>query len=277
MHSHARTGTQSVERAIRLLKAVATRGSVGWRLTDLVDACELDKSTVHRLLECLRAERLIEREATTRRFVPGPLIAELSLSTRAYPAFLAACQASLVRLARATGGAAFVYLASGSEFVVAARVEFRRHSSLLHTVGRRRPLLTSVGGIALLIGMAEAERQAIVAQNVEALERAGKHDRVEALQRMLERSLQEGFASNLQEAAHGVHSYAVTVRDRPGRPVAAISIADVAESLPAEQKSRFAGLLREQAALLEREAVPLLDAVDGAAASRSALFSEPIQ
>jgi len=263
MERPVRTGTQSVERAIRLLKAVATRGSVGWRLTDLVDACDLDKSTVHRLLECLRSERLIERDPATHRFVPGPLIAELSFSTRAYPAFIASCQASLGRLAKRTGAAAFTYLASGSEFVVASRVEYRRHTNLLHAVGWRRPLLTSVGGIALLIDMDEAERSRLVSRNVETLERAGKHHRIGPLRRMLERSLQEGYASNLEEAANGVHSFATTVRDKTGRPVASISIADVSHSLPAEHADLFVRLLRDEAVVLEAEAVPLLDLAGG--------------
>ena len=44
------TGTQTLSRSIRLLRVLATRGDIGWRLSDLAAACELDKSTAHRML-----------------------------------------------------------------------------------------------------------------------------------------------------------------------------------------------------------------------------------
>lgn len=262
MESQTRTGTQSVERAILLLKAVATRGTTGWRLTDLAAACDLDKSTAHRLLGCLRTQRLVDRDDATNRFIPGPLIAELSLSAHACQPYLDECRSSLGRLARRTGAASFSYLASCSEFVVASRVEYRRHSNLLHTVGWRRPLLTSVGGVAILIGMDAGERERVVSQNVGRLQRDGKQHRIESLRRMLDRSMDEGFASNLQEAAQGVHSFAATVRDAKGRTIASISIADVADSLPAGERRRYAMLLNDEVAILQEHAVPLLDHVD---------------
>ena len=49
------TGTQSIERAVHILKLLATRGKFGWGLTDLARRAELDKATVHRILGCLES------------------------------------------------------------------------------------------------------------------------------------------------------------------------------------------------------------------------------
>jgi DNA-binding IclR family transcriptional regulator len=253
MKAPRRTGTQSIERAILLLKAVATRGPTGWRLTELAGACGLDKSTAHRLLECLRAERLIERDEKSQRFFPGPLISELGLSAPACRPLFDECAGVLARLARRTGAASFLYLASGSEFVVASRVEYAVHSNLMHQVGWRRPLISSVGGVAILIGLPEQERALIVEANLAQLRRTGRHHNAERLRQMLERSLEEGFASNLEEAAAGVHSFAVGLEDANGRPFAAISIADAAHVLPAASRMRLAELLRAECAALERD------------------------
>src|SRR5207253_2870685 len=40
-------GTQSIERAITVLRMLATRGRVGWGLTDLASASGLKKATTH--------------------------------------------------------------------------------------------------------------------------------------------------------------------------------------------------------------------------------------
>src|ERR1700694_3067020 len=115
-------GTQSVERAVLLLKELSARGTFGWRLSDLAAQCSLDKGTAHRILSCLQRERLVQQRESDRHYLPGPLLFELSLTLPPLPEFQAACQAPLGRVARRTGGVAFLYLRSGSDFVCAARV-----------------------------------------------------------------------------------------------------------------------------------------------------------
>ena len=60
-----------------LLREVASRGSSGWRLTDLAAHCGLDKATAYRMLRCLEEERLVKRRASDRHYLPGPLLFEL--------------------------------------------------------------------------------------------------------------------------------------------------------------------------------------------------------
>src|SRR5919106_3409986 len=73
-------GTQTVGRAVSLLREVAARGSFGWRLTDLAAHCGLDKATAYRMLKCLEEERLVKRRASDRHYLPGPLLFELGLT-----------------------------------------------------------------------------------------------------------------------------------------------------------------------------------------------------
>lgn len=65
-------GTQSLERAIGLLRAVAARAPEGARLADLVVACGLPKPTTRRLLAALAREGLIEQDEASRRYHLGP-------------------------------------------------------------------------------------------------------------------------------------------------------------------------------------------------------------
>ena len=65
------TGTQSLERAVTLLREVASHGNRGARLTDLVADSGLSKATVRRLLAALIRESLLEQDESTRRYYLG--------------------------------------------------------------------------------------------------------------------------------------------------------------------------------------------------------------
>ena len=69
--SAASGGTQSLERAIALLRAVAASGPEGARLADLMTGAGLSKATTHRLLMALAREGLVEQDARSRRYHPG--------------------------------------------------------------------------------------------------------------------------------------------------------------------------------------------------------------
>src|SRR5688572_16452138 len=119
MPKKQRRGTQSIERTVVILRELAARGAIGWRLSDLATSCELDRGTTHRILGCLLRERLVRQRGTDRRYVPGPLLFELGLSVPALSEFQSACSPAVARLAKRLGGVALLYLRSGSEFVCA--------------------------------------------------------------------------------------------------------------------------------------------------------------
>src|SRR4051812_33671562 len=95
-----RRGTQSLERAVLIMKKLAERGGLGWRLLDLAQHCGIERTTTHRILTALVRQRLAEQRPGDRRYVPGPLLFELGLSVPAYSGFQAACAAPLSRLVR---------------------------------------------------------------------------------------------------------------------------------------------------------------------------------
>ncbi|BAI73780.1 acetyl-CoA synthetase (plasmid) [Azospirillum sp. B510] len=65
-------GTQSLERAIALLRAVAEAGTAGARLADLMAGVGLSKATAHRLLMALARDGLVEQDAGSKRYHLGP-------------------------------------------------------------------------------------------------------------------------------------------------------------------------------------------------------------
>jgi len=247
------TGTQSIERAIHLMKLLATRGKFGWGLTDLARRSGLDKATVHRILGCLETERLVSRDIKDHRYIPGPMLLDLGLSVSGYQPLLDEGRAVLQRLSQRTGGVAFFYLRSGIDFVVAGRVEQSAHRGMLNEVGFRRPLIMAAGGVAMLLSMASDQRQIAVERNLRELADMGI-TRLGRFERMLARSLELGYSANLEDVVAGIHSFSVSVLDRTGEPMGSIAIAGEPGRFPAEAGPKVCELLSLEATELAAKA-----------------------
>ena len=252
-----RSGTQSLERGAALLRELAARGTVGWRLSDLAERCDLDKGTVHRIMAFLVRERLARQRPGDRRYVPGPLLFELSLALPGHAAFLVACAPHLTRVAT-LGGVAFVCLRSGADFVCAAHAGESPLKALAHEVGLRRPLVVSAGGVAMLLALPPDEARALIAENMKRVQKSGEV-RVKAVERMLRRSQAQGYAVHLSDIVPRVNTYGVAIRDARGGPFASVSIAGASEDFPQTRAPLVLAALEEAAQSIAGAAAGLLE------------------
>lgn len=219
-----RSGTQSLARGIRLMRMIASKPDFGWRLSDLSAACEQDKATVHRMLTRLVQERLVERRAHDKHYVPGPLMYELGLAHRPRVQFHRFAEAALQKFARQQGGVALFLLRSGNEYVCSVRAGTLNLTGLMVYPGTRRPLFTSVGGIAILQRLPPEEARQIWANNIKQETFFRGDGRLEALKKMRVRSDQHGFGVNLGDVVSGIHAFAVPVMDTGDQPFAALCL-----------------------------------------------------
>jgi DNA-binding IclR family transcriptional regulator len=251
------TGTQTLERAILLLKALAERSATGWRLTDLAAHCGLRNATAHRLLASLARHRLARRRAADRRYAPGPMLFELGLAFPALAAFQGACRAALARLARRPGGAAFIYLRSGEDFVCIARAGDAPVRGLSVEVGTRRPLAVSAPGVAILLALPPHERERVIEANMRQVRRYGEV-RVRSVERVLRRSRRAGVALNLGDIVPGLWSFGVPLFTAGGTPFAALGLTGHAEHYSRKQIREIVQQLREEARRIERDCAELI-------------------
>jgi DNA-binding IclR family transcriptional regulator len=258
-----RSGTQSLERAVLILKLLTMRGKFGWRLSDLAASCNLGLSTTHRILGYLARERLVQRRSATRRYVVGPLLAELGLSFRELDMVVAASRPALRRLARALGGVALLYLRSGSDFVCAARSGSASIRALSIDVGTRRPLIMSAGGAAILIALPKEEAHAIVARNLQQV--SALFANPAAYQKMYNASEKSGYGANVDDILPGASAFGVAIRTPKGTPVGAITIAGSSDRLRPLNVSRVIELLGTERRRIEKEAGPYLIEFEGEA------------
>jgi DNA-binding IclR family transcriptional regulator len=98
--------------------------------------------------------------------------------------------------------------------------------------GTRRPLITSAGGVSILLALPEQEAAAIRANNIQQeISRCGDV-RLKALEQMYRRSQAFGFGVNLGDVVPGIHAVAVPVFRRPGKPVASLCLMGWSGALP---------------------------------------------
>jgi DNA-binding IclR family transcriptional regulator len=225
------TGTQSLARGIKLLRVLATRGDIGWRLSDLAATCGLDKGTAHRMLAALVVERLVQQRPGDKRYLPGPLLYELGLSLHGQHAFQAAAEKQLAAWARRLNADALLLLRSGYEYVCSVRQGPAKVPGLMVDPGTRRPLFTSVGGVAILQALPEAEARDILENNIEQ-EVTKRGSAGWALAAMRERSARHGFGVNLGDVVGGLHAFAVPLHAPDAHPFAALCLIGTSARFP---------------------------------------------
>lgn len=209
-----RAGTRSLSRALKLARMVASRPVTGWRLADLAVACELDRGTVHRMLACMVAERFVDQRVTDRHYLPGPLMFELGLALPQHARYQQAAEATVAQLARRMKGVVILLLRSGNEFVCSVRAETCEIAGAMVHPGTRRPLITSAGGVAILLALDPCTQHKVLADNMtQEIKRHGT-SRLAGINRMLDRSVELGFGVNLGDLVPGLHAFGVPVHEK---------------------------------------------------------------
>jgi DNA-binding IclR family transcriptional regulator len=248
-----RGGTQSIERAVTLLREISARGHFGWRLTDLANRCSLSKGTTHRMLMCLVRERLVKQRLNDRHYLPGPMLFELGLSLPELGALQNKAKSRLAALAKRRPSAAFLFFRSGDDFVCAEREGSTDLKALTIFPGTRRPLATSAGGAAMLLDLPVPEARATARRNLASLTGYGRA-RLRAIRSMLERTHAERFAINAGDILPGVNEYGLALRDAEGEPFASIVLAGLDRALPVSQLPEIRGWLQATAEELQEKA-----------------------
>jgi len=248
-----RTGTQSIERCVELLKLIASRRQHGWRLTDLAAQSGIGLSTTHRIVHYLSRERLVLLRAEDRHYVPGPGLFELSLALPpSYAQFVEACRPSLGRIARRTGGLAYLMVRSQAEAVCLAREGNLSTRALTIDVGSRRPLVLSAGGLAILIALDRSDRTATLKVNRDEVRK--RHRPPAPIEVALRESLRLGFGIYRGAFLSGIQAVGAATRDSGGQAFGSVSVAVAAADSSLSRLRQIAGMLRVEADGISREA-----------------------
>lgn len=250
--SSLRTGTQSIERSIELLKLIASRRQHGWRLTDLAEQSELGLSTTHRIVQYLLKERLVQLRTGDRHYVPGPALFELGLSVPpSYGQFVEASGPALSRIARQTNGVTYLMVRSNAEAVCIARTGTPNTRALTIDVGSRRPLLLSAGGLAILIALPKHDMMQALKLNRDEVRK--RHRPLAPIEAALRESLRVGFGLYRGAFLSGIQAIGAAVVDTDGRVIGSLSVAIAGHDSSLLRMRQIADMLRSETAVVSRE------------------------
>lgn len=220
------SSAQTVGRAIQLLRLVASSRVRHLRLVDLADMAALDKSTAHRLLQRLVQERMLVRDAGQRGYRLGPLLYELGLAALPASNVREIAQSALQVLARDTGDMAFLVLRSGFESVCLSRIAGNYAiQTMTQGVGDRHPLGVGAGGLAILAALSEVEQNIVVKAIAPQMRRYRLSEKL--VRSRIEATRRNGLAIDDGAASAEVTALGRAIRDRSGRPVAAVFVASI--------------------------------------------------
>lgn len=253
--SEPRSGTQAIERAVTVLRVIASRGRRGMRIAEIVTTAGLAHSTALRMLQCLQQEGLVDKDAHTRKYFLGPLVHELGLLARPRYRLSELCDGAMRQLADSTQDTVYLSERSGLEAVCTARHMGDYPIKVLPLdVGIRRPLGIGAGGLAILGAMPPEEAESLVRINGPRYQGFGGLTAEQMLQAVAE-TRARGYSFLDSVATPG--SAALGMALPADHPVAAISVAAISGRMKPERHGELVAALRAQVQAVARTLLDL--------------------
>lgn len=221
-------GTQAVARGAALLKLVARAGEPGARTSELATRSGLTRPTVHRLLSALQREGLVDRDAATGLWVPGPELYLMGGAAAARYDVVDLARDIVRSLAAVTEESAFFSVRQGDETVCLLREDgsFPIRSFVL-SEGVRFPLGVASAGLAILSFLPAEERDAYLSRHPELRERWGAPHGEKRLRARVAETQEHGYALNPGLIVEGSYGLGAAVFTRTGHPQWALSLTGV--------------------------------------------------
>lgn len=239
-------GSQTVARAMGVLRLVSARVKDGMRVQDIVDAGELSRPTVHRLLKELVECGLLMR-SSERRYFLGQFAYELGIAAASHFHLREICEPFLERVAADTGDTAFLVARSGADSFCLDRKSGSFPVKVFTVeIGSRQPLGVGAAGLAILSWLPGETFTQVMQSNAAQLPRyAGLS--TERLEQAVVKAQEIGYSRIADFAVPGVSGVGMPVLDPAGHPIVALSVATLSSRMTAEHEEQVVKTLRREA------------------------------
>jgi DNA-binding IclR family transcriptional regulator len=246
------SGTQSIERALTLMREIAAHNRTGSRLLDLASRTGLQRPTVHRMLKCLALENMVQQDPDSHRYYLGSMVFELGLTAAPRFNLREICHPAMNRIADATGDTVFLTQRSGLDSVCVDRQEgtFPIKTFTLE-IGMRRPLGVGTGSLAILSALSDDEVRRVVAANTARLPEYGLTP--SSLLAQVKRAQKLGYAVREMPTLAGVRSIGHAIHNQGGMAFAALSLSAISSRMSEKRVAELATLLRTEARFVEKQ------------------------
>lgn len=249
--SSRRSTIQSVDRAARILKALAS-GPRRLGVSEIADRLQLTRPTVHGLLRTLQAHGFVEQDRDSDKYQLGAGLLQLGNSYLDLNELRARSLVHAERLATRADAAVRVGVMHGGSVVIVHHV-FRPDATLqILEVGAELPVHASALGKAMLAYAPEHVISDLLAEPLPRL--TSRTATPSALREQLADVRDRGFAGEKDEAILGESSIASAIFDHSGHAVGAIGIVgDTDRIMPRGPAKSLTALVAEAARGISRE------------------------
>src|SRR6476659_3701616 len=245
-------GTQSIQRAVALLRILAAARETGLGLSEVSMHAGLTRPTTHRILSILVTEGIVEQRPRTRRYAVGEQIPLLALSRRTRDPLLDIVSPHLRAAVGEIGDAGFLTRRAGLDTVCVARqLGTYPIQVLAWDVGERRPLGVSNAGIAILSGMRTDRVRGVLAKNRSRFSRYGIS--TETILQEVAIARVKGFAARARSLTPGSGAISVVIRSSSGTAHGALTITPISGRLSPKRTDEIVARLRVYAAAIEMD------------------------
>ncbi len=240
--------SSNVERAGEILVHLGRAGVAGLSLQDLSLAVGDAKSATRRALVALSVRGFVEPAGKRGRYRLGPTIYGLANRTSSTSELVRRFRPAVMEVAARTGQSSYLLTRAGFDAIC---VDMHQGTAFVQTltggIGGRVPLGIGPGSVAILLGLDEATRDAIIAHN------AGRYPQYNDatpthVRRKIDLACEHGWSYDIGETYVDAAGVGVPIPVTPGDASAAISIAIPAASLDPDRARDIAALIRGEIA-----------------------------
>lgn len=233
------TATQTVDRAIRVLKVLAGSGHVGrkkeYGVTEIALHLGLPKATVYRLLCALAEHRFVDKNPETQKYRLGWGIFEIGNRVPSANELQEAARPQMINLCSAVRETINLAVRQGADAIIIDKVDPDQLLRLGLEVGRREPLHATALGKVLLSECDKSTLKAIYPGPELPRLTDNTLPTVNDLADELTRVRSAGYATDNEEFCQNVCCVAAPIRNFTGRIIAAMSVSGPAHRLDARR------------------------------------------
>lgn len=146
----------AVDRALRILD-VFKNGQPEYGVSELGRALDLNKSTIHNILNTLVCHNLLEQNKTTHKYRLGPGLIELGYLARQRRDMREVARPILAELVETTGETALLGIFQNDGIIIIDKAEPPGQIKITATIGQHLPFCAGCFGRAFLAWMSDAE------------------------------------------------------------------------------------------------------------------------
>jgi DNA-binding IclR family transcriptional regulator len=240
-------GTQSLDRALGLLRLVAARAGRGIRLIEVVQQSGLTKPTAHRLLQALQRHGFIARDDATKLYHLGPEAFVIGALAHERHGIHRAALMSLSRLASASEDTTFLTVRRDWYGICLHRQEgaFPIRSAVLQA-GDRHPLGVGAGSLAILSALPLAEAEEIIQHNTPDFLARYPGFPPDLVREQTALAREAGYAFSPDQLYADSWAVGVAVFNRVGQCEGALSIAAIESRLQPTRRDQLVAMLRTE-------------------------------